>query len=82
MEEEIENIITTFESAAKIDSGTQSSFEITNSYLKYWTENGNNLESTWSRLTTKVNSIIDNADLALCLTSKYEYVRERAKRRT
>jgi hypothetical protein len=32
-------------------------------------------------LLAKVNSIIDNADLTLCLTSKYEYVRERAKRR-
>jgi len=81
VEEEIENIITTFESAAKIDSGTQSSFEITNSYLKYWTENGNYLESTWSRLAIKVNSVIDSADLTLCLTSKYEYIRERATRR-
>ena len=30
-------------------------------------------------LFSKVNSIIDNADLALCLTSKYEYIRERRK---
>ena len=30
-------------------------------------------------LLAKVNSIIDNADLTLCLTSKYEYIRERRK---
>lgn len=30
-------------------------------------------------LREKIDSVIDRADLALCLTSKYKYVRERKK---
>ena len=56
--------------------------EVLNDHLSFFSKGG--LLKQYTPLTkallVKVNAVIDNADLALCLTSKYEYIRERRKK--
>ena len=49
--------------------------------LGFWSGQPNSVELrynslVYTRIFQQIDSIIENADLVLCLTSKYEYVRE------